>query len=55
MFWVARDLSSSKMGLITILPLQTKKLTALKNNGLAKSGNAGGNASMALIIKEILA
>jgi len=39
MFWIARDLSNSKMGLITLLSSPVKKLTAFKNNVVTISGN----------------
>ena len=40
-FWVALWVNNSIMGLITKLSSPVKKLTALKVDGVAKSGNTG--------------
>jgi len=39
MFWIALELSNPKMGLITKLSVPVQKLTAIKNDSVAKCGN----------------
>jgi len=39
MFWIALELGDPKMGLNVILSLLVKKLSAFKNDEVAKSGN----------------
>jgi len=39
MFWIALELGSAKMGLNVILSLLVKKLSAFKNDEVAKTGN----------------
>jgi len=41
MFWIALELGNPKMGLNVISYLLVKKLSAFKNDGVAKSGNTG--------------
>jgi len=41
MFWIALELGNPKMGLNVILSLLVKKLSAFKNDEVAKSGNTG--------------